>query len=128
MRDHPVGEFLLRAKTGMLGDLLADEAAHRSQPAALVVFLVRAGVADMREGEGDDLAVVGGIGHHLLIAGHRGVEADLAHRAAGGAEALAPDAAPVGEDDDSGGPLRLRVRRCGTGHGRSGVRGFGNVC
>ena len=35
-------------------------------------------VADERVGEGDDLAGVGGIGDGLLIAGHRGVEDDLA--------------------------------------------------
>ena len=33
-------------------------------------------------------AGIGGIGHHLLVAGHRGVEADLADRLALGAEAL----------------------------------------
>ena len=34
----------------------------------------------MREGEGDDLCRVRGIGHHLLIAGHCSVEAHLTNR------------------------------------------------
>ena len=35
-------------------------------------------VADVRVGEGDQLARVGGVGHRLLVARHRGVEDDLA--------------------------------------------------
>ena len=50
------------------------------------VFLVRADIADMGKGEGDDLAGIGGIGQNLLIAGHRRVEADFADRRAGRAE------------------------------------------
>ena len=46
----------------------------------LVVLGVHPDVADVREGEGDDLPGVGGIGHDLLVAGHRGVEAELADR------------------------------------------------
>ena len=42
-------------------------------------------VADQRVGEDDDLAGVGGVGDRLLVAGHRGVEDDLAgDRLAGG--------------------------------------------
>src|SRR5262249_25270616 len=40
----------------------------------------------MREREGDDLPGIGRIGEHLLVAGHRGIEADLADRVAGRAE------------------------------------------
>ena len=47
-------------------------------------------------------ARVAGVGHHLLIAGHRGVEAQLADRLALGAEAPAPDDPAVGEDDHAG--------------------------
>jgi hypothetical protein len=35
-------------------------------------------IADQRVGEDDDLARVGGVGDRLLVAGHRGVEDDLA--------------------------------------------------
>ena len=48
--------------------------------AGLVVHRIDPVVADMGSGEGDDLAGVGGIGDHLLIAGENGVE----HRFAGG--------------------------------------------
>jgi hypothetical protein len=75
----------------------------------------------MREGEGDDLRRVAGIGHDLLIAGHRGVEADLADRLAFRAEAPAPDHAAVGQHQYAGRPVRRR-RVLGVGHvgGHSG--------
>ena len=50
---------------------------------------VDAVVADERVGHRDDLALVGRIGEHLLVAGHAGVEDDLAEGLAGGAEAAA---------------------------------------
>ena len=98
---HPFDKFVLRAEIRMRGHFLPHHAAHRSEAAAFMVFLVRADIADMREGEGDDLAVVGRIGHHFLIAGHRGVEADFAHRATGGTEPLAPDDGAVTQHEDS---------------------------
>ena len=68
------------------------DAAHpggRGGVDALDVFLVGAHIADMREGEGDDLAGIGRVGQDLLVARHRGVEADLAGRLADGADAEA---------------------------------------
>ena len=56
----------------------------------------------MREGEGDDLPGIGRIGQDLLIAGHRGVEADLADGDAGGARALAFDHGAVGKNEKRG--------------------------
>ena len=47
-------------------------------------------VADQRVGEGDDLARVGGVGDRLLVAGHRGVEDDLA----GDRRRAAPQSSP----------------------------------
>ena len=70
----------------------------------LDVLGVGADIADMREGEGDDLAGIGGIGHDLLIAGHRGVEADLADRCARGADAPAPEHRAVGENQTAVAP------------------------
>jgi uncharacterized protein YqeY len=49
------------------------------------------------KGEGDDLPGIGRIGQNFFIAGHRGVEADLAHRMAGGAEAEAFEHGAVGQ-------------------------------
>ena len=116
----PFYKLVLRAEARMRRDLLPHHQPHRAQPTALVIFLVRADIADMREGERHDLAVVGRIGHHFLIPGHRGVEADFAHCVTAGAEALAPDYGAVAKDEDSGRAFGLRVRRCGQGHGRSG--------
>ena len=64
---------------GMLGIGAHDQAAHRRRE-GLDVFVIGADDADMGKGEGDDLPGIGGIGEDLLIAGHRGVEADLADR------------------------------------------------
>jgi len=60
----------------------------------LDVLEIGADVADVREGEADDLTGVGGIGHDLLIAGHAGVEADPRHLHAGGADAAAQNTLP----------------------------------
>src|SRR6516162_2250567 len=54
----------------------------------------------MRKGEGNDLPGIGRIGENLLIAGHRGVEADLAHGIAGGAEAEPFEYGAVGKDKE----------------------------
>ena len=51
------------------------------------VLVIRSDIADMRKREGDDLPRIGRIGEDLLIAGHRGIEADLADRVPGRAEA-----------------------------------------
>ena len=63
-------------------------------------------VADQRVGEGDDLAGVGGVGDRLLVAGHRGVEDDLAAAAVGRrvdrAAELAVEARAVLEQDVAG--------------------------
>ena len=53
-------------------DLGAGTLAGRSD--RLVVFVVPAGVADLRCGGDDDLAVVAGIGERFLVAGHSGAE------------------------------------------------------
>ena len=79
------------AEAGRLGHVLAHDAAERERVGRLNILGVGADITDMRKGEGDDLAGVGRIGHHLLITGHRGVEADLADRLALRAEAAPPD-------------------------------------
>ena len=77
-------------------DRFLEHAAKRGRCRGLEVFGIGADIADVRKSEGDDLPGIGRIGHDLLIAGDRGVEADLAHRAAFRAEALAPDRGAIG--------------------------------
>ncbi len=85
----------------------AARARRRRHVHRLDVLVVGADIADMREGEGDELPGIGGIGEDLLVAGHRGVETDLAHRVAFGAEAEAFQHGAVGEHEERG---RFMVR------------------
>src|SRR3974377_2011113 len=83
---------------------------------ALDVLLVGADVADVREGEGYDLSRIGWIGQDLLIAGHRGVEADFTDRMAGRAEPETLQHGSVGQQEERRGlgfrpsPGRIRLR------------------
>ena len=97
----------------------AARARRRRQVDGLDVVLVGADIADMREREGDDLAGIGRIGEDFLVAGHRGVEADLADRVPGRAEAEAFEHGAVGEHQQRrrlrlvpGGRLACRLRLC----------------
>ena len=56
-------------------------------------------VADVRVGEGDELAGEARVGHRLLVAGHAGREDDLADRVGVGAARLAVEARAVLEQD-----------------------------
>ena len=85
----------LRRDGGMQDD--PARARRRRHIDGLDVFFVGADIADVREGEGDDLPGIRGVGEDLLIAGHGGVEADLADRGAGGAQAEALQHGPVGQ-------------------------------
>ena len=69
------------------------EAAHGGggcEVCCFAVIIVGANVADMRKGKGHDLARVGGVGQHFLIARHGGVEADF-----GNSFALGPKTIPL---------------------------------
>ena len=100
---EPAFEVLHRAPVGWLGDVGAQHEPERRRGARLQVVLVGPHIANMGKCEGDDLPGVGGIGQDLLVAAHRGVEADLAHGLAHGAKAAAAKDRSVGE----------RERRCG---------------
>ena len=91
----------------------------------LDVLLVGADIPDMRKGEGDDLPIVGRVGQDLLIAGHGGVEADLADRLARRAKPFAFEHRAVGQHENRRrGPLgpayRLVVHVTPTVQDRSG--------
>ena len=68
---------------------LADHEARHLEPAAFDVGRVHAVVADLRRGHRENLTAIGGVGEDLLIAGHRGVETDLARDGASRPEGVA---------------------------------------
>ena len=122
-RLQPVVEVARRAIVRRRGDVgVQDDAAgarRRRHVDRLDVVLVGADIADVREGEGDDLPGIGRIGEDLLVAGHRGVEADLADRVAGGAEAKAFQHGAVGQHQKR---RRLGLSPSVAGGGPGGAR------
>ena len=98
---QPGIEMARRAVVRRLGDRGmqhdAARAGRRREIDGLDVLVVGADIADMGKREGDDLPGIGRIGEDLLIAGHRGVEADFADGMAGGAEADAFEHGAVGQ-------------------------------
>ncbi len=103
---HPVVEIALAAPVGRIGRGVAeDRAARRGVRAAadlLDVLDIGPGVADVREGEGQDLAHIGRVGQDLLIPGHGGVEDHLAERRTDGAAADALQDGAVREREHAG--------------------------
>ena len=67
-------------------------------------------IADMWEGENDDLPGIGGIGEDFLIAGDGGIEAQLADIASLSAEALAEKGRPVLKDERASFSFCFHVR------------------
>ena len=115
---HPRVEARLLPEIAGRGHILAHQTAERMGAVRLLIFLVRADIADMREGEIDDLPGIAGVGHHLLIAGHGGVKAQLAHAHALSAEAFAPDRAAIGQQQQARGAGRC-IGNAGVGHGEN---------
>src|SRR5262249_49142351 len=70
------------------------EAARRRRR-RLDVLVIGADVADMREGEGDDLPGIRGVSQDLLVSGDRGVEADFTDRLPRRAKPSPPKNRPV---------------------------------
>jgi hypothetical protein len=99
------------AEIGRLRDVGGKDQATGGGARRLDILRIGPDIADMREGEGDDLAGKGGVGQALLIAGHRGVEAHLADRLAGGADAATVEPRAVGQNQDRGRACGRRRRR-----------------
>lgn len=95
-----------------MGDVLTDDAAKRVRCIRFDILRIRADVANMREREGDDLSGIGRICHHLLIAGHRGIEADFADSVSLGAKTAATQNCAVGKNQHA-----RRCLGCAQGHG-----------
>jgi hypothetical protein len=81
------------------GDRTVEDEPARSRGRRFDVFPIRPDIADMREGERDDLTGVGRIRQDFLIPGDCGVEANLADRHPARAEASAPKYRPIREDE-----------------------------
>ena len=130
-RLQPQVEMAGGAVVGRVGDVGPEDAAAHARGGGEVdrldVLVVDADIADMREGEGDDLAGIGRVGQDLLVAGHRRVEADLADGGAFRAEPHALDHGAVGKHEERG---RARVGPGRVGHGEgSGWRDLrGKLC
>ena len=98
----------------------AARARRRREVDGLDVFLVGADIADVRKGEGDDLPGIGRVGQDFLVAGHRGVETDLADGLPGRAKTDAFEHGAIGQHQErrrlglvpaGQGPRRLRLCR-----------------
>ncbi|MND98458.1 hypothetical protein D3C80_908100 [compost metagenome] len=104
---HPGVQISTRAPVGRIGgDVAEDGAARRGARAVadlLHVLDVDADIADVGEGEGQDLAHVGGVGQDFLIARHGGVEDHLAEGRADGADADTLQDGAVSEREDASG-------------------------
>jgi hypothetical protein len=94
---HVLVGDLLGAPVGADGRELADDQALDVGPGRLVVRLVGAVVADLRVGENDDLAGIGGIGGDFLVTGKRSIKNNFAPGIHLGAIAVTAKDAPVFE-------------------------------
>ena len=109
---QPAVEMFRGAVVRRVGDVGAQHAAAHARRGGEVrrldVLVIGADIADMGEGEGDDLPGIGGVGQDFLIAGDGGVEADLADRFARRAEAEALDRGAVLQNEEGGGFFHVR--------------------
>ena len=113
---HPFCKMLSAAEIARRSHVFAGDAANRCFYAAFQILVIGADIADMRECEGDDLRGIAGIGHDLLIACDRSIEAHFAHCIATGSKAPAPDHRAIGQNADSCRIFGLRRSGCGVGH------------
>ncbi len=122
---QPLVETTGGAVVGRVGDIGlehgADGAGPRSRVEVLDVLAIGADIADMREGEGDDLAGIGRIGEDFLVAGECRVEADFGDGGASGAEAATFDDGAVSQHQQ-GGRLFGCPRGGHLGHGGTPIR------
>ena len=97
--EMPRGAVIRRRGDGRVQDDAAG-AGRRREVHRLDVLFVGADIADMRKREGDDLPGIGRIGEDFLIAGHGGIEADLADGVAGRAKTEAFEHGAVGQHQE----------------------------
>jgi hypothetical protein len=104
---QPLVEVAAGAMVGRIGDGGVEDhaacAGRRRHADGLDVLLVGSHVSDVWKREGDDLARIGGIGQDFFVSGHGGIEAHLADRMAGRAQAEALDHGAVRQHQERGG-------------------------
>ena len=83
-----------------------------------LILGIDADVADVREGEGDDLIGIGRVGEDLLISGHGRVETNLAGGLARGAKAVSLNHRAVGKHENGCMARRRPGGGLGVRHGR----------
>src|SRR6516162_2855619 len=83
------------------GHRYSQDQSSRCSGGGFDILLIRAHIANMGKGEGDDLSGIGRVGQDLLISGDGGVEADFTRRRPDRAEATAPKQGAIGEDERS---------------------------
>jgi hypothetical protein len=88
---------------GRLGNWRAHHQTAGGRGLGLVVFIIGAHIANMRESKGDDLRGIGRIGQDFLISRHGRIEADFAYGIALGAYANAFKDTAVGKDQKARG-------------------------
>ena len=125
---QPGVQMPVAAIVGRIGDIGAEYAAQRRRGRRLDILFVGPDIADMREGEGDDLGGVGRIGEDFLIAGERGVETQFAQHRPRRAGAAAPEHRAVVEKQSRRRPAgpgcgNLRRRPVAGARGRLGRGG-----
>jgi len=113
-RHHAVGlqvfaEAQLRAPARRLARDFSQHQAGNVNAVRLAVFGVAADVADMRVSQRDDLLAVRGIGHDLLVAGHRRIENDFPDGLTVGANRNTFKNAAVGEGKQGRSVIRHRL-------------------
>ncbi len=103
---EPAVEVGIGPPVGRIGGNVAEDGAAGGRLAGagdlFDVVGIGPDIADVGKGEGHDLGHVGGVGEDLLVAAHGGVEADLAHRIALGADADPLQDRAIGQGQDSG--------------------------
>ena len=97
LRLQPLIQAAAGTEIGGLGDGGAQYQPAGGGDEALHVLIVGTSIADMGKGETNDLSGIGGIGEDFLIAGHGGVETELALGNPGRARAMAGEHAAIGQ-------------------------------
>ncbi len=109
---NALASFVGAPVAGDGGELAHDEAFDVG-PRGFVIVAAGAVVADLRVGEDDDLAGIGGVGEDFLVAGERGIEDDLAGALGGRTKAPALEDGAVFQGEDCRVQFRLFLRGVG---------------